>query len=381
MSDDQQYGAGPAPEQPTGPAEAPPGRPAGTTGPDAPTTGPAPAPASDPETSPGRSARASSGPASSGVPAEPSSAPASSDPFAGRGPTGAAVSQGDPSGTPDAADDDDRTAAADAADDDRAPAAGAADDDDRVAAPTPENGSDDGDGARTPRRRVTAAGAFIGVLLALLGFALAVQLRSNAGDAQLANERPEDLVQILSDLDSRQERLRLEISNLQTTKQQLQVGSQSREAALQAATQRANELGILAGTLAAQGPGVVIRVQAGQRPVKAATLLDMVEELRDAGAEAMQLDGNGGSVRVVAGTYFVDIDGGRIEADGVSLAAPYTLTAIGDPQTLQPALNIAGGVVDVLHKDGGTVTVTAPGTVRVATTATVTPPKYAKPVK
>jgi len=84
---------------------------------------------------------------------------------------------------------------------------------------------------------------------------------------------------------------------------------------------------------------------------------------------------------VVASTYFVDADGGRIDADGVLLAGPYTLTAIGDPQTLQPALNIAGGVVDVVRNAGGTVTVTAPGTVRVVTIATVAPPKYAKPVK
>jgi uncharacterized protein YlxW (UPF0749 family) len=232
------------------------------------------------------------------------------------------------------------------------------------------------------RQKVSAAGAFIGVLLGLLGFALAVQLRSNAGDAQLTNERPEDLVQILSDLDSRQERLRLEITNLQSTKQQLQAGTQSREAALQAATQRANELGILAGTLAAQGPGLVIRVQPGRdHAVKAETILDMVEELRNAGAEAMQIEGAGGSVRIVASTYFIDTDSGRLEVDGRQLAAPYTLTVIGAPQNLQPALNIAGGVVDVIRNDGGTVTVSTPATVTVSALTTVTTPKYAKPTK
>ncbi len=230
------------------------------------------------------------------------------------------------------------------------------------------------------RRRLSVAGAFIGVLLGLLGFALVVQLHSNSGDAQLANERPEDLVQILSDLDSRQDRLRLEISNLQSTKQQLEAGSQSRDAALRAATQRADELGILAGTLAAQGPGIVIRIVPGNKPI-ASTILDMVEELRDAGAEAMQIDGgNGGSVRIIASTYFVDAANDQINADGKLLNPVYVITAIGDPQTLQPALNIAGGVIDAVHNAGGTVTVATPGNVVVAATVPATAPKYAQPV-
>src|SRR4030095_7362486 len=64
-------------------------------------------------------------------------------------------------------------------------------------------------------RRVSGAGAVIALLLGLLGFALVVQLRSNATDPGLATARPEDLVRILSDLDARQDRLRDEIAQLQ----------------------------------------------------------------------------------------------------------------------------------------------------------------------
>jgi hypothetical protein len=46
------------------------------------------------------------------------------------------------------------------------------------------------------------------VLLALLGFALAVSVRTNRGPAGLATARQEDLVRILDDLDSRAGRLR-----------------------------------------------------------------------------------------------------------------------------------------------------------------------------
>src|SRR5207245_9985232 len=139
----------------------------------------------------------------------------------------------------------------------------------------------------------------------LLGFAFVIQLRSNATDPQLASARPEDLVRILSDLDARKDRLSQEISQLETTQQQLAAGSQGRAAALDAAAKRARDLGILAGTLPAQGPGVQVRFQPGGQALKSSVILDAVEELRDAGAEAMQIEGaNGASVRIVASTWF-----------------------------------------------------------------------------
>jgi uncharacterized protein YlxW (UPF0749 family) len=229
------------------------------------------------------------------------------------------------------------------------------------------------------RRRVSAAGAVIGLLLVLLGFAFVVQLRSNATDEQLSTTRPEDLVRILSDLDARKDRLSQEITQLQATQQQLAAGSQGRAAALDAAAKRARDLGILAGTLPAQGPGIQVRFVAGAQPLKAVLILDAVEELRGAGAEAMEIDGgNGVAVRIVASSWFVDAGTG-IEVDGQTLTGPYWLTAIGDPQTMQPALDIPGGVVDNVHNAGGTVIVNQPGTVRVSALHQTGSPRYAQP--
>jgi uncharacterized protein YlxW (UPF0749 family) len=235
--------------------------------------------------------------------------------------------------------------------------------------------------SRAPRRRrISAAGAVIGLLLGLLGFALVVQLRSNAGDEQLSTERPEDLVRILSDLDARKDRLSQEISQEQTLKQQLQAGSQSRQAALAEASKRADALGILAGTLPAQGPGLRVEFSAGAKAIRAVDMLDAVEELRGAGAEAMQIaDRQGAAVRIIASSSFVDGANGRLVIDGRVLEGPYTITVIGDPQTMQIALNIPSGVVDTVHNNGGTVSVMTPGTVQVTALHEDTPPRYAKP--
>ncbi|GAA1751986.1 DUF881 domain-containing protein [Luedemannella helvata] len=245
----------------------------------------------------------------------------------------------------------------------------------------PEEAPPVGEASGAGRRRLSAAGAVIGLLVGLLGFALVVQLRSNTGDAQLQNTRPEDLVRILSDLNAREERLRSEIGNLQLTRSQLASGAQGREAALAEARRRADELGILAGTLPAVGEGLRIQlVPDRDDPIKAATVLDAVEELRGAGAEAMQITGNNGaSVRIVASTYFVDSSAG-LTVDGTTLTAPYTITVIGPAQTMSTALTIPGGVADAVQRDGGNVIVDNSGEVHVDALHSSSPLRWAQPV-
>jgi uncharacterized protein YlxW (UPF0749 family) len=230
------------------------------------------------------------------------------------------------------------------------------------------------------RRRASAAGAMIALLLGLLAFALVVQIKSNTGDSQLESARQDDLVRILSDLNAREQRLRAEISELEQTRAQLASGAQGREAALAQARRRADELGILAGTLPAKGDGLVIRLVPGGGPIRATTVLEAVEELRGAGAEAMQIAGGSSPpVRIIASTYFVDGPNGLV-VDGTTLTGPYAITVIGPASTMRTALTIPGGVADAVARDGGNVIVDEPGEV---TVGALHPPEdldYARPV-
>ena len=227
-----------------------------------------------------------------------------------------------------------------------------------------------------PWQRLSSAGALIWVLLALFGFTLVVQLRSNDGDQGLATARQEDLVRILSDLEARDSRLQSEISALETSQRQLTSGVAGRQAALAEAQKRADELGLLAGTVAGRGPGLVITLD----KVKASAVLNAVQELRGAGGEVMQLAGaNGQAVRIVASTYFVDAEGGGILADGARLTGPYLLSVIGSPQTMQTALQIPGGVVASVNSGGGSVTMEQRATVEVTAVRKATTLQYAKP--
>ncbi|MFI2651506.1 DUF881 domain-containing protein [Micromonospora fulviviridis] len=227
-----------------------------------------------------------------------------------------------------------------------------------VPSPAEEPGASAAEAKPVPvSRRLTSAGAMIAVLLALLGFTLVVQLKTTSADPTLAATREEDLVRISSDLDSRERRLRQDIEALEESQRQLRSGEQGRQAALEEATRRADELGILAGTLPAVGPGLSVRFEGPEKAISSARILDAVQELRGAGAEAMQIAGaDGTAVRIIASTYFVDGPSGGLVVDGRRLTGPYVISVIGDPATLRTALNIPGGVVASVEEAGGNVT-------------------------
>ena len=130
---------------------------------------------------------------------------------------------------------------------------------------------------------------------------------------------------------------------------------------------------MLAGTVAATGPGIEVFVTDPQSTVRSAQVLDLVQELRDAGAEAIQI----GSVRVVASTWFADAAGG-VSVDGTALRPPYTVLAIGESQTMATALEIPGGVVASLP-DRAAATVAAREQVEVTALHAVRAPRYARP--
>ncbi|MDX6255027.1 MAG: hypothetical protein QOJ11_1361 [Frankiales bacterium] len=226
----------------------------------------------------------------------------------------------------------------------------------------------------TARRRVGATW-LVAVLCGVLGFALVTSAHTNRATTGLGAARQDDLVRILDGLTGQADRLRQQADSLNAGVNRLQSGRDAAAAALADAQRQVDALGILAGTAPAYGPGVVVTISDPGHKLRSDTLLDAVEELRDAGAEALQL----GTVRVVAATAFTD-SGATILAAGTAVTPPYVLTAIGDAHTLNDALRIPGGVVDTVAQAGAAATIAMPGTVSVTALRSPTASRYARPV-
>jgi uncharacterized protein YlxW (UPF0749 family) len=199
-------------------------------------------------------------------------------------------------------------------------------------------------------------------------------VRTNRGPAGLATARQEDLVRILDDLDSRAGRLRAQVNDLQQSRDRL-AGSEGDQAALDESRQRAQQLGILAGTVAAQGPGIVLTIDDPNGEVRSDVLVDTIQELRDAGAEVIDLSG----VRLGVDSYVVDTDQG-ISVDGRPLVAPYRFTALGDSETMAQALQIPGGIVDsVAQRPGARASIRSAAHLEVRSLRPLPSRKYAHP--
>ncbi|MCF3960821.1 DUF881 domain-containing protein [Streptomyces fuscigenes] len=221
--------------------------------------------------------------------------------------------------------------------------------------------------------RVTRAQLTVAVLLFVLGLGLAVQVRSHSDSSALRGARQEDLVRILDELDNRTQRLEDEKQDLVDQRTGLENSSDQAEEARKQTREKEQQLGILAGTTAAEGPGITLSVHDARHMVAADMLLDTVQELRAAGAEAIQVNG----VRVVADTDFTGTEG-DIKVDGKAVTQPYRFTVIGRPQDLEPALNIPGGVVQTLEKEQATATVTGSDKVVVNALRRAEQPGYAR---
>ena len=215
-------------------------------------------------------------------------------------------------------------------------------------------------------------------ILLVCGLAVAMQVRTQSTETDYSTLRRADLIQLLDDLTAQSRRLEAEIAELEATQRQLQSGVDSERVAREEAQRRLDVLAILGGTAPAVGRGVRITITDPQRKVTAELLLNTIEEMRDAGAEVIAING---AVRVVASTWFGSGTDGALLVSGQPISRPITIEVIGDPHALTEAARFSGGVVSEVEgsRIGGRVDIVTDD--RLAITAVVAPPanRFAKP--
>jgi uncharacterized protein YlxW (UPF0749 family) len=215
----------------------------------------------------------------------------------------------------------------------------------------------------------------VAVLLALLGYAAVTQVRFTNVDNTYAGLREQDLIDVLTGLTAQTQRAEAEIARLERTRDDLQSDTGKREAALAQAERRADTLAIMAGLVPVTGPGIRITITETEGTVDVDTMVDLLQELRTAGAESIQINEE---VRVVAQTSFEDTVGG-IEVDGTPVSSPYVIDVIGEPGTLHGAVDFPKGPRDQLEDEGATVEVEELASLDIVSVVEPSRPEYAEP--
>ncbi len=223
--------------------------------------------------------------------------------------------------------------------------------------------------------RPSASHILLAAVLLVFGVGVGTQLTTKAADDPYATARRADLIQLLDTATTETSRLEAEIAQLKTTRDKLQSGVDGAKVAQAEAQNRLDNLAILNGTVGATGPGIRVVVYDPGQKVSASTLLDAVEEFRDAGAEVIEIND---SIRVVASTWFAGANG-SVVADRTAITWPMVIDVIGEGHALEEAARFRGGLVSQVQQLGGSVTITQETSVRITAVRSLPQNQYARP--
>ena len=174
----------------------------------------------------------------------------------------------------------------------------------------------------------------------VLGFMITMQLKSHHHQKSITVQRAEELSVRLKAAELDRDRLSKELEKFRT-------GEASGDYQKELLKFKAK-----AGETALVGKGIQVTIDDSKMAPKAGEnknlyiihdedLLRVVNELRAAGAEAIALNGqrltSGSEIRCVGPTVLVN---------ETRLAAPFVITAIGNPQTMESSLKLRGGVLE-----------------------------------
>jgi uncharacterized protein YlxW (UPF0749 family) len=173
-----------------------------------------------------------------------------------------------------------------------------------------------------------------------IGLLLVGQLRSQARPQELSSLTAQDLSELIDTLSARNDELRRGLSELRDQVRDYRFTGEQGQSAVALTREDLTRISAFGGLLPVEGQGIVLDVQGEFDP---AALNDLINELRNGGAEAIAVD----DVRITARSVAV-LGAESIEIDGVAIGPRFTVSAIGDPDGLLNTLQRPGGIMSQL---------------------------------
>ncbi|MCQ1528126.1 DUF881 domain-containing protein [Lutispora saccharofermentans] len=224
----------------------------------------------------------------------------------------------------------------------------------------------------------------IGVVCLVLGIMVAVQfktVKNNVGPVTEYRAR---------ELASQLKRVTTEKDNLAALKNELEKKLRDYEnaeaegnSAAKFLSEELNKARIIAGLVDVEGPGITMLVDDlkftehyNYNIIDYTDLLELVNELNAAGAEAISINGQ----RVISTTEIRQA-GLHININTVKFAPPFTFKAIGDPKTLEAALRMRDGIIQRIEGKGIAISITQEQSIIVKKYDGVIEKKFSKVVK
>ena len=208
----------------------------------------------------------------------------------------------------------------------------------------------------------------------IIGLLLVGQLRSQARPIELSNLSAQELSALIDQVSSRNTELSDGLDELNTQIRDYERASVEGQSDIEISEEALLGIDAFGGLLGVEGQGIRIMAEGSFDPI---AVNDLIHELRNAGAEAIAVDG----IRITAQSVAV-LGTSAIEIDGVPIGPTFEISAIGSPDGLKAAIERPGGILSLYEQSiDARFAVSQVATLELPPTARDLVPAAARPVE
>lgn len=231
----------------------------------------------------------------------------------------------------------------------------------------------------------------VGIIALIIGLLFTIQATTNRGTHKgglVPLAKAQDLERELKKVRNDKDEAIVELRDLEDELEKIKNKKADEDYVLKGMIAELEKYKISAGAVDVHGKGVTITIRradpseliAGEEinwdlNFENQALLNMVNRLKDAGAEAISINGN----RIISSTE-ISLAGEHININSRPTAPPYIIKVIGNPKTIKSAISIRFGIVELLSEAGYKVAIAKKEDIEIQRYSGVTKYRYAKPV-
>ena len=204
----------------------------------------------------------------------------------------------------------------------------------------------------------------LGIICFVLVFVMFMQFKTveQTDITQIETMRETELKDALADWKIKYQETNESLTQTRQKNEEYKQKDDSNQEANELLTKEVSQTNLMSGKVDVQGEGIIITLtDTDEKSVASLDLVNLVNELVLAGAEAISINDN----RVVNMTDIVDIGNQFIVINSQRISSPYIIKAIGEKMYLQSALTIKSGFVDRIKASGINVSIDIKNNVKI----------------